>query len=392
MSTASHSYTVAVEGNIGVGKSTLTRSIAKASGARYGAKSVDIVLEETAPAPFLQLFYADPAQYAFAFQLYMMSMRKLQGLATECFRFKDPAWRDTDVVLDALRRSGGLTSSTGIPSSNDPVPNAGAPCLDAAESALSYLTWWDRSVLGDFVFCLANFVSGRISRDEFSTYIKLATCDNSLDVTSPIASVVKRLLEKYAIDAIVYLHDSPARCHLRVVNVRGNAAEKDIPLSYFELLDALHWHVIVDIVARELSTPVMLLGWDDYSENVDRVRDMVARVCSGSSGNAEQSVPHVLRVGSIPYADKAGREGPSLTAYIPTDSVLNKHAAEPSAADAYVFQRRVGAADQSCVSKVTVQAICAYAPTFVLRSDTYKAFVVRNAARGAAFYVEEFPK
>jgi len=59
---------IAIEGPIGVGKT----SLAQALGLRLGAR---IVLEDTASNPFIARFYQDPEKYAFPVQLYFLLTR-----------------------------------------------------------------------------------------------------------------------------------------------------------------------------------------------------------------------------------------------------------------------------------------------------------------------------
>lgn len=59
---------IAIEGNIGVGKTTLANMLAQSLGAR-------LVLEEFAENPFLAKFYENPAQYAFSVELFFMAER-----------------------------------------------------------------------------------------------------------------------------------------------------------------------------------------------------------------------------------------------------------------------------------------------------------------------------
>jgi len=59
---------IAIEGPIGVGKT----SLAQALGLRLGAR---IVLEDTDSNPFIARFYQDPEKYAFAVQLYFLLTR-----------------------------------------------------------------------------------------------------------------------------------------------------------------------------------------------------------------------------------------------------------------------------------------------------------------------------
>jgi deoxyguanosine kinase len=62
---------ITVEGNIGVGKTTLTNLLAKHFNAR-------LILEEFADNPFLPKFYENPAQYAFPLELFFMAERYKQ--------------------------------------------------------------------------------------------------------------------------------------------------------------------------------------------------------------------------------------------------------------------------------------------------------------------------
>ena len=59
---------IAIEGNIGVGKTTLANLLAKTLDAR-------VVLEEFAENPFLAKFYESPSQYAFSVELFFMAER-----------------------------------------------------------------------------------------------------------------------------------------------------------------------------------------------------------------------------------------------------------------------------------------------------------------------------
>jgi deoxyadenosine/deoxycytidine kinase len=59
---------IAIEGNIGVGKTTLANKLAESMGAR-------LVLEEFAENPFLAKFYENPSQYAFSVELFFMAER-----------------------------------------------------------------------------------------------------------------------------------------------------------------------------------------------------------------------------------------------------------------------------------------------------------------------------
>ena len=57
---------IAIEGNIGVGKTSLARMISE----DYNSK---LILESFAENPFLPKFYKDPEKYAFSLELFFMS-------------------------------------------------------------------------------------------------------------------------------------------------------------------------------------------------------------------------------------------------------------------------------------------------------------------------------
>src|SRR6476646_4074342 len=59
---------IAIEGNIGAGKTTLAHLISKKLNAR-------LILEEFADNPFLPKFYENPKQYAFPLELFFMAER-----------------------------------------------------------------------------------------------------------------------------------------------------------------------------------------------------------------------------------------------------------------------------------------------------------------------------
>lgn len=62
---------ITIEGNIGVGKTTLAHMMSK----HYNAR---LVLEEFADNPFLSKFYENPQQYAFPVELFFMAERYKQ--------------------------------------------------------------------------------------------------------------------------------------------------------------------------------------------------------------------------------------------------------------------------------------------------------------------------
>ena len=87
---------VAIEGTIGVGKSSLARRLASALDA-------ELLLERPEDNPFLERYYGDPAGYAFQAQLAFLfqRVRQMQGLAQRSM-FTPTVVSDYTVAKDAL--------------------------------------------------------------------------------------------------------------------------------------------------------------------------------------------------------------------------------------------------------------------------------------------------
>ena len=86
---------IAVEGPIGVGKTTLAARLAESFEA-------DLVLEEAYDNPFLERFYRDPRRYALPTQLYFIFQRARQFQAMRQGDMFEPV-RVTDFLLDKDR-------------------------------------------------------------------------------------------------------------------------------------------------------------------------------------------------------------------------------------------------------------------------------------------------
>ncbi len=78
-----------IEGNIGAGKTTLTRLLAR----EYTAR---VLLEKFGDNPFLPLFYADRERYALMVELYFMAERhgQMSAVTTERTLFGEPLISD----------------------------------------------------------------------------------------------------------------------------------------------------------------------------------------------------------------------------------------------------------------------------------------------------------
>lgn len=110
---------IIVEGNIGAGKSTLTKELAQ----QLGAKAF---FEPVEANPYLESYYKDPKKYALAMQFYLMSVRyemHLQGI--------EHIWR------------------------------TGTPAI------------FDRSIYGDAVFAKRNWLDGNMTDLDFENYNKM---------------------------------------------------------------------------------------------------------------------------------------------------------------------------------------------------------------------------
>lgn len=108
-----------IEGNIGSGKSTLTKSLCEKLNARAFYEPVE-------SNPYLELFYKDPKKYALPMQFYLMSRRyemHLEGI--------EHIWK------------------------------TGQTCV------------YDRSIYGDYVFAKKNWLDGNMSELDFDNYNKM---------------------------------------------------------------------------------------------------------------------------------------------------------------------------------------------------------------------------
>tara|TARA_Y100000813_G_scaffold59801_1_gene42248 strand:+ start:1504 stop:2136 length:633 start_codon:yes stop_codon:yes gene_type:complete len=98
---------IAIEGNIGVGKTTFSRMLAKELKLR-------IILEEFADNPFLPKFYEHPERYAFSLELFFMAERYRQlgeirdkdlfskGIVSDYFFVKSKLFAENNLNDDEL--------------------------------------------------------------------------------------------------------------------------------------------------------------------------------------------------------------------------------------------------------------------------------------------------
>jgi deoxyadenosine/deoxycytidine kinase len=203
-------FSVAVEGPIGIGKTTILSKIESA----YG-DSVHVHKEDVDEGS-LNLFYTNPSKYALYLQTAMLERRLSQ------------------------RREGVYR------------------LLDQKKAI-----WWDRSVRGDQLFCTLNMMYDRIEALEYETYnARLgapfhppALCENTT-----------------GIQHVLYLSDSPTACKARADarEVKRKTARPPIPLGYFEALDDLHFHQAIYLASTD-DVEVRVLEWGSYQSAQDVV-------------------------------------------------------------------------------------------------------------------------
>lgn len=234
---------VGLEGGIGQGKSTTTRRLVELS------PSDTRELRETVDQPFLDLFYSDVGKYAFSFQISMLQTRLHQLDLVRHFR--------------ECKNPGGHLPSTATNSSEiglrSPVPTA--PLIDSWDEQLAtcFLLLWDRSMIGDYAFARWNHRLGSISDVELAVY------EHRFGAT--LGGISDHTFWK-ELDLSVFLCGDPAESQIRIREQRKNPAEKDIPLSYLDGIDAVHFDILLrSLVAREnglLNTPVAVLCFGQY--------------------------------------------------------------------------------------------------------------------------------
>lgn len=200
-------HVIAMEGLIGVGKSTLTKKLKN-----LFPNDCEIYSEET-NEQFLQLFYSNPQKYAFSLQWGMLKTRVFQ-----------------------LRMAQHDTQHGRWPYRS--------------------LYFWDRSMVGDYTFALLNHLNGGLSSEEMRVY--------ESEFGGSIRDV-KKIPFFNEIDLFVFMNDEPANCKHRLENVRKNESESSIPLSYYEGLDDIHFYVFMKILQCKVAK-VVIQNWGSYDD------------------------------------------------------------------------------------------------------------------------------
>jgi len=209
---------VALEGNVGTGKSTLALSLEK------GYPNLVRVYKEPTNENFLQLFYDNPKKYAFALQIAMVKTRIYQSK---------------------------LAQRDGIPSNSN-------------------LMIWDRSMIGDYIFAAWNYLTGSISDVEMDVYeIEFGVKFNDIAISKHTQNV----------SIFLFLNDESKECKERVESMRQNKSEENIPLDYYNGLDDLHFTVCLKLCSTK-NINVAVLNWEQYSYSPN-VMDLLCKLAKG---------------------------------------------------------------------------------------------------------------
>ena len=280
-------FSCAIEGNISAGKTTLTKVIGNAifhtnasfvdSLSKVGSEAGrTLCLIETVPRELLGMMYLDNKKYAYAFQLVMAAKRAYSGA----------------LINSVASLTEALIGPDNIHSKTSPAANL----------------VWDRSILGDFIFALTNFSLGNIDKLEFDAYLSVLlhhTGQDQLSLSSSNGVSVSAAgsngdLDWHMVyqadgiahlDAIVYLSDTPAACHERMINSRKNAEEKMVSLDYLTRVEDAHFYVLFLGRPEFFKTPLLVYDWDTYSSFGENWLEKVRSEVNAKASSAKDCSP-----------------------------------------------------------------------------------------------------
>lgn len=200
-----------IEGNIGAGKSTLCKTVVDNSPGGSVVTFPEQVNEE-----FLKLFYADKRRYAFAFQLHMLESRSNRTKLRIAEAFTDPA---CEIIL------------------------------------------LDRSMLGDFVFALTNYITGGISTRELDVYCSMINC-------AEIEECHRILDSEYGEGEwqFLYLHSDYDDCKWRIDTQRKTCEKDLVDLWYYEVIEQVYFNTLLHLRHR-YGERIRVSLESDYFEN-----------------------------------------------------------------------------------------------------------------------------
>lgn len=230
---ASAFRTVAIDGNIGVGKSTLCTELRRLYEPRV------FVHRERISALMLKELYANPMSNAFWFQMVMMVQRKYGA-----------SWFQRQV------------SPAGMVHIND------------------------RSVLGDFCFATWNYVLGNFSYDLLQVYHEQVGGSDFVQVAR------NNFFKDY--DAWLYLWDRPTRCKKRVDhnNDRIEGADSGaLQLDYYDGVDLIHFNCLLALLQdSELAALTHVRLWDQYSNSTSEAQRIMNIVDGRNDSGAKSTL------------------------------------------------------------------------------------------------------
>lgn len=207
-------FKILIEGVIGAGKSTICEATVKHGNGRA------IMLEEKIEPALLELFYANPSQYAFCFQLHMLESRTNAN------------------ALQMLRIE--TTPTNGLP-----------------RPSIALL---DRCVLGDYVFAVANYLLGKINDEEMGVYTTRAGGKTIDDV----GKILERTYGSEYDWQIVYLHSPAYQCKSRA-DSRGGVEAGAVPLTYYNMIEQIYFNVLWTL-KKTAHERVFVVSWDQYQD------------------------------------------------------------------------------------------------------------------------------
>lgn len=97
------------------------------------------------------------------------------------------------------------------------------------------------------------------------------------------------------IGLFVYLYDEPSECKFRVERIRKHESEKNIPLSYYEGIDALHFFVFIFKVFTNPQRRAIVLAWGQYHDARNTL-DLFRKVLAGDVQTATVAIVSITDV------------------------------------------------------------------------------------------------
>jgi hypothetical protein len=163
---------------------------------------------------------------------------------------------------------------------------------------------WDRSIIGDFVFALTNYLLKNINDTEMDVYMDKMGVSGYDDFIAKCGTLAT------TINAVLYVDGGPKLCHTRMLSLRKDNAEKDVPVEYLEKLDSVHFCVLRDIISvgrlpvYVKLTPTGLTTFRSPKEDCAVFENMaagkLAKAAFVADGRGSDSVECALKATSAP--------------------------------------------------------------------------------------------